>query len=271
MRGRGLELAKGGLVLLVGTSLTGWGQGADPKALFLSATASFHAGDYTVAERQFQACRAAIGDNLAVDYNLAMTYLRLGSLGRARVYLERCLALSPGDRATREQLRLLLVRLNEVETPPPSWVHAAWHGIRRSVTLQTAVTLAAAMNAVITAVLGVWLLTGRRWLGRASVAGLFVLPIVWAVAGSHLADTLRGTRAIVIAESAVVRGGPSDRFGEIERLREGQAVTMVARACLRIGPGLSLVVVSGEDSLWCEVRTPSGARGYLRRGLIEPI
>jgi hypothetical protein len=259
------------LPLLFGACCLARAQEPDPKALFLAATAAFNSRDYAAAERQFLACRAALGDNATVDYNLALTYLRLESPGRARVYLERCLRLAPRDGEARTQLRLLLARRNETEPPPPSWLHALWDALRRNVTLQGAVGLAAGANLLAAALVGAWLLTGRRrlgWLGL--VAGLLAL-LTWPLAGSRVADELRGRRAIVVAESVAVRGGPGDEFGEITRLTEGQPVTMLEHPRLRLGPNLSLSTVRDERGLWCEVRAPSGARGYVRRGLIEPI
>ncbi len=246
-------------------------QPSDPKGLFLAATASFNAGNYAAAERQFQACRAALGENPAVNYNLALTYLRLESFGQARASLERCLAQSPRDAAAREQLRLLLAKLNESEPPPPSWLHALWDAVRDGLTLRAAVGLAACADLAAALVVGLWLLTGRRWLGRVGLGLAVAAALTWPLAGSHLARALDGRRAVVTPESAVVRGGPGDEFGEIVRLSEGQVVTIFERPHLRFGPNLSISAVRDERGLWCEVRAPSGARGYVRRGLIEPI
>ena len=246
-------------------------QSPDPKASFLAATAAFNAGDYTAAETQFQACRSALGENPAVNYNLALTYLRLDSPGEARAALERCLAQAPGDREAQDQLRLLLAKLGESEPPPPSWLHASWQGVRGAVTLRGAVLLAAGADLAAALVVGLWLLTGRRWMGRAGLVLSLAAVLTWPVAGSHLAQALDGRRAIVTTESAVVRGGPGDDFGEILRLTEGQAVTLLERPRLRLGPSLSISAVRDERGLWCEVRAPSGARGYVRRGLIEPL
>ena len=247
------------------------GQEADPKSLFLAATASFNAGDHAAAERQFQTCLSALGDNPVVDYNLALTYMRLESPGRARVYLERCLALAPRDRAAREQLRLLLAKLNETAPPPPSWLHALWEALRGSLTVRDAVVFVAGANLLAALAVGLWLLSGKRWLGRLGL-GLAVLAVLtWPLAGSRLAGELGGRRAVVVTESTAIRGGPGSEFGEIAPLTEGQVVTMLERPHLRFGPDLSLSIVRDERGLWCEVRAPSGARGYVRRGLIEPI
>ena len=259
--------------LLAGLGLTvaAAAQEGDPKALFLSATAGFAAEDYAAAERQFLACRAALGDNATVDYDLALVYLRLETPGRARVYLERCLRLAPRDREAREQLRLLLARLNEAEPPPPTWLHALWEAVGHSLTLTGAFGLAAAANVVAALLVGLWLLKARRWLGWLGLCAALFAALTWLLVGSRLAEELRGRRAIVLAESAAVRGGPGDEFGEIVRLTEGQAVSLVERPRLRLAPDLSISIVHDERGLWCEVRAPSGARGYVRRGLIEPI
>jgi hypothetical protein len=259
------------LIPLAGLGSAAHAQDVDPKALFLAGTASFNSGDYASAERQFQACLSGLGDNPVVDYNLALTYVRLESPGRARVYVERCLALTPRDRAAREQLRLLLTKLNETTPPPPSWVHALWAAVCGSLTVGDAVALTAVANLLAALVVGLWLLAGRRWMGRVGIALGLLAVLTWPVAGSRLAGALDGRRAVVVTQSMALRGGPGNEFGEIARLTEGQVVIMLERPRLRLGPDLSLSVVRNERGLWCEVRAPSGARGYVRRGLIEPV
>ncbi|MBM3472800.1 MAG: hypothetical protein FJX75_05975 [Armatimonadetes bacterium] len=259
------------LVALASLGCVATAQQADPKSLFLAGTASFNAGDYASAERQFQACLSALGDNPVVDYNLALTYVRLEAPGRARVYVERGLVLAPRDRAAREQLRLLLARLNETEPPPPSWLHALWAALCGSLTAGDAVVLTAVSNLLAALVVGLWLLSGRRWLGRLGIALALVAVLTWPVLGSRLARELGGRRAVVVTQSMALRGGPGNEFGEIARLTEGQVVITLERPHLRFGPDLSLSIVRNERGLWCEVRAPSGARGYVRRGLIEPV
>jgi hypothetical protein len=114
-----------------------------PEQAFLAATASFGKGDYAAAERQFAACRRAVGDHPTVDFNLAMTYLRLEQPGRARVYLERVLKQSPRDREARDELRHVLAGLDQPPPPSPSGLHAMWHGLKANVTRRGAVNVAA--------------------------------------------------------------------------------------------------------------------------------
>ena len=246
-------------------------QPTDPKSLFLAATASYAAGDYAAAERQFLACREALGDNAAADYNLALVYTRLESPGRARLYLERCLRLAPRDREAREQLRLLLARLDESEPPPPSWLHALWVGLRSSLTPDSALVLCAGANVLAAAVLGLWLVWRRPRLRWPAVISVLLALATWPLAGAALREALGSPRAVVVADGAVVRGGPGDDFGEIARLTEAQAVTLLERPRLRLGPHLSVLVGRDERGLWCEVRTSSGARGYVRRSQLETV
>jgi hypothetical protein len=246
--------------------------GADtPAQLFQAATASYAAADLARAEEQFLACRDTLGDNPVVDYNLALVYLKLESPGRARVYLERTLRLAPRNRGAREQLRLLLARLQEPAPPSPSWLHALWNGLAGSLTHSGALGLAAVLNVLASAAVGLWLATGRRaWRLPAAAFGLAALAS-WLIAGAALHEELGPARAIIVARDASVRGGPGDAFGEIVKLTEGQAVTLLERPRLRVGPGLSLSALRDERGLWCEVRTASGARGHVRRSLLERL
>ncbi|MGQ9730419.1 MAG: hypothetical protein ACUVX8_04025 [Candidatus Zipacnadales bacterium] len=241
------------------------------KQLFLSATAAFAARDYVSAERQFLECRNRVGDNPAVDYNLGVVYLRLESLGRARLYFERCLKLAPRDREAREQLRLVLAKLDEAEPPPPSWVHATWLVLRNALTGEEAIGLAAMLSLCAALLIGLWLLSPRRWLGGVALFAALLAVAGWTLGGSHIAEMLGDQRAIVVSEAASLRSGPGDEFGEITRLSEGQVVLLLEPPRLRLGPGVSITLERDEDSLWCEVRTKSNTRGYIRRSLVERI
>lgn len=242
-----------------------------PKELFLSGTASFAGGNYTAAERQFLACRRALGDNAAVDFNLAMTSLRLEELGRARVYLERAQRLAPRDRALADQLRGLYARLDTAAPPSPSWLHAMWDAARTGLTYPEALALATVIGLAAAGLIGTWLLTDRRRWGLAALVMSAAAVLMGSVALAKLAEALGPPRAIVVAESASVRGGPGGEFGEIGRLSEGVDVRLLERPQVRFGPGPALRVTREDQGLWCEVRAPSGMRGYVRRSLLEPI
>ena len=242
-----------------------------PKELFLAGTASYTQGDYAGAERQFLACRQALGDNAAVDFNLAVTYLRLEELGRARVYLERATRLAPRDRETRDQLRGLYSRLDQAMPPSPSWLHGLWDAARSNLTCSEALTLATVVELLAALLLGLWVLTRRRTWGWSGLAVGLVAVFLWSVALAALGQEVGPRRAVVVAESASLRGGPGEEFGEIARLTEGEDVRLLEHARLRFGSGLALRAVRGDQGLWREVRTPSGVRGYIRRSLIEPI
>jgi tetratricopeptide (TPR) repeat protein len=242
-----------------------------PKTLFLAATASFAAGNYTAAERQFLACRRAVGDNTAIDHNLGVTYLRLEELGRARAWLERARKLAPRDRETRDQLRALYSRLDQPVPPPPSWLHALWQGARDGLTYGEALALATLAGLAAALLVGLWLLGERRAVGWLAAVAVAAAAFTWSIALAKAAEQLGPQRAIVVGEGASLRGGPGEEFGEIARLSEGAEVWALAGPRLRLGAGAALRVVREEGGVWCEVRAAAGARGYIRRSLIEPI
>ncbi len=263
-----MKCALSGLALAV---LAGAMSAADqtPQQAFLSAMASFGNGDYAAAERHFSACRRAVGPHPAIDYNLALTYLRLEQPGRARLYLERVLKASPRDRQARRQLRHVLARLDQTTPPAPSGLHALWDGLKGRLTCREAVNAAALLLFLAALIAGTWLLNGKRALGWISVAALAVAGAAWLLSGAKLAEELGGPRAIVVSDSAALRGGPGEQFAEVARLSQGSAVALLARPRVRIGPGLAISVTRDTQGLWCEVRAPSGARGYIRQSSIE--
>jgi hypothetical protein len=242
-----------------------------PEQAFLAAAASFGKGDYAAAERQFAACRRAVGDHPTVDFNLAMTYLRLEQPGRARVYLERVLKQSPRDREARDELRHVLAGLDQPPPPSPSGLHAMWHGLKANVTRRGAVNVAAILFTLAAFLVGGWLLNSKRllgWIGLAACAGAVA---AWCLAGAKLAEESGGQRAIVVSDSATLRAGPGEQFAETGRLSEGTAVSLLAPPRLRFGPGLAIRLTRDSQGLWREVRAPSGARGYVRRSLVDPV
>ena len=240
-----------------------------PEALFQSATASFVAGDYQAAEWQFRACLDALGDDPTVDYNLAMTFLRLEQPGRARAFLERAAQLAPGDREIARRLQLVLTQLDQTPPPPASWLHALWARAKGRLTAPQAVGLTATLNLLAALFLGLWLLTKRRRFGLAGLVAAGLALGSWPLAWAKVTERTGPPRAIVVETSVALRGGPGESFGELQRLAEGAVVTLRERPGLRFGPGLSVRTDPVEKGLWCEVRTASGARGYVRGALIE--
>ncbi len=242
-----------------------------PKEAFLAGMASFSQGDYATAERHFSACRRLVGPHPAIDYNLALTCLHLEQPGRARVYLERVLKVSPRDRAARRQLHQVLARLDQPTPPAPSGLHALWDGLKSRVTCREAISAAALLFVLAAAIAGTWLVNGRRRLTWLGVAALAVAISAWSLAGAKLAEELGGQRAIVVSDTASLRGGPGEQFAEVGRLSEGTAVVLLVRPRLHLGPGPAIGVARGTKGLWCEVTVPSGARGYIRRSSIELV
>jgi len=242
-----------------------------PKELFLAATAAFAAGNYSATERQFIACRRALGDNATVDFNLGMTHLRLEELGRARVCLERAQRLAPRDRQTRDQLQGLYARLEQPVPPPPSWLHALWEGMRGGLTYAETIALASLSTLAAALLVGLWLLTDRRRWGWAAVLACVIAVPLGSLAIAAIAERVGPQPAIVVADAAFIRGGPGEEFGEIMRVPEGTDVCVLERPHVQLGADLALRVARSEGGLWCEVRTSSGVRGYVRRSLIEPI
>ena len=64
---------------------------------FLSAVADYRAGAYERAARGFASIADSGVVNAALFYNLANSYLKSGDLGRAILWYERALELSPRD------------------------------------------------------------------------------------------------------------------------------------------------------------------------------
>ena len=242
-----------------------------PEQAFVAGIAGFREGDYAAAERHFAACRRAVGGHPAIDFNLALTHLRLEQPGQARVYAERVLKQAPRDRAARELLRRVLARLDQPPPPSPSGLHALWDGLKASLTCREAVNIAALLFCLAALTLGGWLLTEKRALGWAGLVACMLAASMWSLAGAKMTEELAGERAIVVADSAALRGGPGEQFAEIARLSEGSTVTLLARPHLRLGPGLALRLTYDSQGLWCEVKAPSGARGYIRKSLIETV
>lgn len=258
-----------GLVLAMLTTGAAGAAEQTPQQAFLAGMASFSDGDYAAAERHFSACRRVVGPGPAIDYNLALTYLRLEQPGRARLYLERVLEAAPRDRGARRQLRHVLAQLDLPTPPAPSGLHALWDGLKGSVTCHEAVNAAAFLFLLAALIAGMWALNGKRALRWISIAALGVAGAAWLLAGAKLAEELGGERAIVVADSAALRGGPGEEFAEVARLSEGTAVALLARPRLRIGPGLAIGTSRDTQGLWREIRVPSGARGYIRQSAIE--
>jgi len=242
-----------------------WAYDSAGGSTFQSATAAYSAGEYQKAESQFRKCLGEIGDDPTVHFNIAMTCLRLEQRGLAMAHLLASRSLSPRDDEVQRQLRVMRAELDQIEPPPASWLHALWGGLRDGLTYDEVLWFAALVTLATSGLLGLWLLTGRRrfqWPGIIAIA--FAL-VAWGLAGAKIVERIGPPAAIVTDSSIPLRGGPGEEFGEIERLSEGSAVTILERPRLHVGPGLSVGVGRDDLGLWAEVRAASGARGYARR------
>lgn len=197
-----------------------------PETRFAEGNAHFDAGAYEEARAIYHEILADGHASAGLYFNLANTYYRLDSLGRAVQYLEKARALTPDDPRVAHNLSVVRARLGIDTRPAPlpywesglSWMH-------RNV---SPALLFAAGFLLFLAALGiagwrVW--TGQRtpWVRRGLL--VFLPPALLLMGGAFVLSLGVGPGAQGVILQNVALGAPQP--GEGAEMLEGQMVRLL--------------------------------------------
>lgn len=102
--------------------MVGWSIGmlaANPQQAMQQANELYRQDNFAEAAQAYTDLWEQGFRSKALAYNLGNTYFRLDSLGKAVLFYERALRISPNDRAVKENLELLRSRIAEEEDELP--------------------------------------------------------------------------------------------------------------------------------------------------------
>ena len=227
--------------------------------LFKDGNQLYQAGQYQAALEKYSQIANLGQESSALYFNMGNCYYKLQDVGRAILFYERALRLSPGDEDVQTNLSIAqLATPDKIERQPDfvltRVVQAYCHLLPE--TIQVGLVLG--LYVAVMAGLILWVLTrGRRigsWAGRASL----VLAVLLLLAGSSLAgrgwEERNRRDAVILASKVDVMSAPGAQAVEVFSLHAGAKVTLDRS--------------SGD---WVEIILPDRKSGWVKREALEAI
>lgn len=201
---------------------------AQPEAhSFIAGLEAYKRGDYDQAISRWRSLAEAGIANGKLYYNLGNAYLKHNDLGRALLWYERALVLTPNDpdlRFNYDYARSLT--RDAQEEGPAAWMRILFFW-KYQLSPGTLKWLALIFNLLFWILLAAWRLTRRRGLRRAAwAAGLPALVFILTAAFIFIGGAQR-RQAVVLPEQVPVRSGLDAASTELFALHAGARVNIV--------------------------------------------
>ena len=228
---------------------------AQPQAKrFLQGLQAYEKGDYAAAAEHFGAIAEAGVRNGELYYNLGNTYLKMGELGRARLWYERAARLLPRDpdlNFNRDYAASRVKDAGEEAHGGISKVLFFWYFLLDARTLRW---MALGANALFWILLAIRRIIGRRWLS-VGTGSLAVLALVLLVSvGVHYGQERFLRYGVVIPEQISVRSGLTEKSTELFVLHAGTRVR-----------------IDAQRPEGFRIRFSDGKIGWVRQGDLEAV
>ena len=228
-------------------------------ALWGRANDYYAAGEYDVALADYEAILNQGKYSAVLYYNLANTYFKLDQLGKAILYYNRALRLSPTDEDIRHNLEYAEQSTKDSIEEIPEFVLTTWMKAIRGVCSATAWTIISLIMLVLSLSMAlVYLLANRLSLRKTgfyvmAVAGLlFIVTTLFAL--SEREQVVDSREAIVMNSAVSIKSSPDRAAVELFVLHEG-----------------TKVYIGSEMAGWAEVRIADGRKGWIETNRIEKI
>ncbi len=228
-------------------------------ALFVDGNRLYQAGQYQAALEKYSEILKLGRESTALYFNMGNCYYKLQDVGRAILFYERALRLSPGDDDVQTNLGIAqLATPDKIERQPDfilaRFVQAYCHLLPKRIQVGLALGLYLALMAGVI----LWILTRGRligtWAGRASVA----LAVLLLLAGASLAgrefEQSNRREAVILATKVEVMSSPGAQAVEVFSLHAGAKVALDRS--------------SGD---WVEIILPDRKSGWVKREVLEAI
>lgn len=236
-------------------------RGAAPEAerQMQRANEAYQAGDFAEAKRQYVALAEQGYQSEALYYNLANSYFRLDSLGKAVLYYERALLLDPGDADIQHNLEIVREQLpDEIDALPAFFLAKWWRNTSLAMSKSGWSTLALIAIWLGIGGLAIWLLGRERKFKKIGfVTGLILLVlggVFFALAGSRVQLEDNSRRAVVMQTAVAMHSAPDEASEALMELHEGTTLRLLDQI--------------GE---WYKVELMDGNQGWLPKPAVEEI
>ena len=246
-------------LILIILALSSSIKGINNDSLFLQANTLFQEGKYEEAQDVYLEILNAGYYSTEVYFNLGNAYFRSNKPGKARLFYEKALLLSPRDQAVKTNLAFTETLLQDKFEEIPVFFLRQWIiDLRKSLHPDPWSILALILFTLAFVFLVIFLFSksiNLRKYGFYSGITLFFLSIICLIFAYSSSRYLKNSgTAILTAPSVIVRSAPGNTAKELFIIHEGAKVWL-------------------ENSLgeWQEIKLSDGRIGWLPSQAIEKI
>jgi tetratricopeptide (TPR) repeat protein len=233
--------------------------GNNNDSIFLYANSLYHEGKYEEAQEAYHEILNSGFFSAEVYFNLGNAYFRSNKYGKARLYYEKALLISPRDPAIKSNLAFTESLLTDKFEQVPVFFLRQWIiDIRKNMHPDNWAILSLALFITAFVLLVIFLFSKSvliKKTGFYSGSILFILSVVSLIFTYFSSRYLKNSgTAILTAPSVIVRSAPRDTGKELFIIHEGAKVWL-------------------EDTIgeWQEIKLPDGRIGWLPSSVMEKI
>lgn len=229
------------------------------EQLWVRANESYNAGNYAEALADYEAILSQGQHSAALYYNTANAYFKSEQLGRAILYYNRALRLSPADEDIRHNLEYAEQLTKDSIEEIPEFILTTWVRAVRGVMSSTAWTILSLILLTLTLAMALMYLLSQRLSWRkigfyVMVLGIVLFVVTTLFAWSERKAIVDSREAIVMNSAVSIKSSPDRAATELFVLHEG-----------------TKVFVGESLGGWAEVRISDGRKGWIEQSRIEKI
>ena len=231
----------------------------DNNALWNSANQAYIDGDFLSAVKLYSAIENRGFYSARLYYNLGNAYFKSGELGKAILYYNRALVISPSMEDAKHNLEIAEAQTKDNISVVPEFFLNRWMRLlRSSITCTTWSVLSVVFFAMIAIFMLLFLLGTALQLRKVGFYGtvvallLFVFTTTFAISSRN--SIINRSEAVVMSSAISVKSSPDRLSTDIFVLHEGTKVT-----------------VSSEVDGWCEITISDGKKGWTEASHLERI
>ena len=231
----------------------------DNNALWNSANQAYIDGDFLSAVKLYSAIENRGFYSARLYYNLGNAYFKSGELGKAILYYNRALVISPSMEDAKHNLEIAEAQTKDNISVVPEFFLNRWMRLlRSSITCTAWSVLSVVFFAMIAIFMLIFLLGTALQLRKVGFYGtvvallLFVFTTTFAISSRN--SIINRSEAVVMSSAISVKSSPDRLSTDIFVLHEGTKVT-----------------VSSEVDGWCEITISDGKKGWTESSHLERI
>lgn len=230
-----------------------------PEQAWNVANEAYIAGDFARAEELYERIVADDKQSLKLYFNLANACFKQNKLGKAILYYNRALQLSPADEDVRHNLAIAeSMTKDRIDQVPEFFLKTWMRTVRNTLSCRSWTIVSLAMLAA-TLVLGLMFVLAQRLALRKGgfygmLIGLLLFVVTTWFAASERRSMLDREAAVVMTSTASVKSSPDRSATDLFVLHEGTTLRIV-----------------GVLDEWSEVVIADGKKGWIESDKIEQI